>query len=151
MLDKIDYSILDILLLDAKVTYQEIGKQLSVSQGTVHARVRKMIESGIIKGSKIEVNYSQLGHQVNAFVGLNLSQNSLYDSVLASLKEINEVVEVHNVTGNYCFIIKVICKDVKHFREVLAHKIQAIEGILNSQTFLSLDACFTRPLMTNVD
>jgi len=146
MLDEIDLKILNLLLRDAKMTYQEIGKSLFVSQGTVHVRVKKMIENGVIIGSKIIVDHQLLGIGVNAFIGIYLSKSSSYAQVIKHLKKISEVVEVHYVTGIYSILAKIACKDTMHLRDVLSEKVQAIKGIQRTETLISLDQCVNRPL-----
>lgn len=144
-LDQVDLEILTILSKDAKTSYAEIGKQLFVSGGTVHVRIKKLMESGVIKGSKLDIDFTKLDFDIIAFLGIYLQQSQLYNSVADQLKEIPEVVEAHYTTGMYSIFAKVICKDTEHLRKVLSERIQKIEGLERTETFISLQESINRP------
>ena len=145
-IDEIDKQILSILMKNAKTSYQEIGKQLFVSPGTVHVRLKKLQKSGLIKGSQINVDYGLLGYDISAFLGIYLEKSSLYEQVEAELIKIPEVVGAHYTTGVYSIFAKVVCKDTDHLRTILSEKIQLIPGIQRTETFISLYESINRPL-----
>ncbi len=144
-IDKIDRDIISIMLEDAKTSYAEIGQKLFVSGGTVHVRLKKLIDLGVIKGSKLKVDFSKLGFDIISFLGIYLEKSNMYDKVIAQLKEIPEVVSAHYTTGTYSIFAKIMCKDTLHLREVLSEKIQQIEGIQRTETFISLEESINRP------
>ena len=146
-LDDTDRNIISILMLDAKTPYLEIGERIGVSAGTVHGRIKKMIDLGLITGSKLSVDYSRLGFDICAFLGIYLKESSMYDGVSKALKKIPEVVEAHYTTGVYSIFVKVICRDTEHLRIILASKIQNIEGIQRTETFISLHESINRPMI----
>lgn len=145
-IDKLDHKILAILMKDAELSYKEIAGQLYVSPGTVHVRVKKMKELGIIKGTAVQVDYDKLGFDIAAFLGVYLDKSSLYDDVARELIKIPEVVGVHYTTGLYNIFAKIICRDTTHLRLVLHDKIQNIAGIQRTETFISLQESIDRPL-----
>ena len=145
-LDQIDIGILSQLMKDAKTPYTDIAKQLFVSSGTIHVRMRKMEDMGLIKSSNLNVNYEKLGYDITAFLGIYLSKSSKYESVAEELRGIPEVVGLHYTTGNYSMFVKIICQDTNHLREVLHEKIQQIEDITRTETFISLQESIDRPL-----
>jgi Lrp/AsnC family transcriptional regulator for asnA, asnC and gidA len=145
-IDALDHKILSILMKDAELSYKEIAGQLFVSPGTVHVRVKKMKEMGIIKGTSIQVDYDKLGFDIAAFLGIYLDKSSLYDDVAGELVKIPEVVGVHYTTGLYNIFAKIICRDTTHLRQVLHDKIQNIAGIQRTETFISLQESIDRPL-----
>ena len=144
--DNTDLKILEILLQDAKKPYTEVAKRIFVSGGTVHVRMNKMEEAGIVEKTTLKVDYSKLGYDITAFIGVFLQKSDLYDSVLASLKEIPEVTNIHYTTGNYSMFIKIHCKDTSHLKEVLHDKIQSVEGIERTETMISLEESLDRNL-----
>lgn len=144
--DDLDLKILSILTVNADISYKEIGEQLFVSGGTVHVRVRKLRESGVIKNSRVVVDYEKLGYDVAAFLGIYLDKSSLYETVIEDLKNIPEVVGAHYTTGAYSIFAKIICRDTNHLRDVLHDKVQHIKGIQRTETFISLDEGVDRPL-----
>lgn len=148
-LDDIDFKILSLLMQDAKIPYTDIAKQLFVSSGTVHVRMKKMEEMGIIKGFNLHLNYHNLGYDITAFLGIYLSKSSKYEAVAKELEKIPEIVDLHYTTGNYSMFLKLICKDTEHLRKILMEKIQKIEDITRTETFISLQESINRPLGFN--
>lgn len=143
-IDNIDLKILALLSEDAKTPYTEIAKKVYVSGGTVHVRMRKMEEMGIVRGTTLNMDYSKLGYDITAFLGIYLEKSSLYNPVVAELKKVPEVVKIHYTTGNYSIFIKIHCRDTKHLREVLHDKIQKVDGIVRTETLISLEESLNR-------
>ena len=150
-LDQLDKKILSALIKDGKTPYTDLAKQLFVSSGTIHVRMKKMEQMGIVKGSHLDVDYSMLGYDITAFLGIYLEKSSLYDDVAKLLVTIPEVVDAHYTTGNYSVFVKIICRDTDHLREILHDKIQQIGGIQRTETFISLQESIARPLIMNTE
>jgi len=146
-IDETDAKILSILAQDAKMSYAEIGKLLFVSAGTVHVRIKKLIDAKIIKGTYADLDYGNLGYDVCAFLGIYLEKSSFYESVKQELRNIPEVIDAHYTTGVYSIFVKILCRDTDHLREVLSKKIQNIKGIQRTETMISLEECISRPLI----
>lgn len=146
-IDGVDLKIISILTFDAKTPYAELGEQIGVSAGTIHGRIKKMIDQGIIHGSKLSVDYNRLGYDICAFLGIYLKESNMYDSASRALKKIPEVVEAHYTTGVYSIFVKILCQDTDHLRRILSNKIQKIEGIQRTETFISLHESINRPLL----
>lgn len=138
-IDNIDRGILNQLMQNAKTPYTEIAKKLIVSAGTIHVRMKKMEDAGIVKKSRPDINYELLGYDMMAFLGIFLEKGSNYKDVINKLDEIPEIVEAHYTTGNYSIFAKIICKNTKHIREVLNENIQIINGIHRTETIISLE------------
>lgn len=143
-IDETDYKILRILLEDAKLSYQEIGEKVNLSQGAVHARVKKMENSGIIVGSSIKIDVKRLGWDISAFLGIFLEKPELYDHAKNELMQIPEIVSINYTTGNYSMFVKLVCRDTTHLRDVLAERIQKLPGIQRTETIISLDESLNR-------
>ena len=143
-LDPLDYKILEILVQDANLPYTEIGSRLDVSGGTVHVRMKKMESLGIVKGAQLLIDYSKIGWDITAFLGIYLDKSSLYEDVAKQLEQIPEVVNIHYTTGIYSIFAKIICRDTQHLREVLHDKIQRVSGIQRTETFISLEESLIR-------
>jgi Lrp/AsnC family transcriptional regulator, regulator for asnA, asnC and gidA len=137
-LDDLDFQILSILFNDSRTPYLEIARQCHVSGGTIHVRMKKMEEVGIIKGTKLIVDHAKLGYDVCCFLGIRLDKSSSYSDVLEELKNINEIVELHYTTGDYSILVKILCKNVSHLQDLLMNKIHTITGIQSTSTFISL-------------
>ena len=145
-IDKLDKQILAILMDNAKRAYTDIAQELYVSGGTIHVRMKKLEDAGIVQSYNLTVDHSKLGYDICAFLGIYLDKSSLYDDVAESLKDIPEIVSAHYTTGLYNIFAKIICKDTNHLREVLHDKIQNISGIQRTETFISLQESISRPV-----
>ena len=145
-IDDLDRKILSLLMQNSKKPYTEIAKELYVSGGTIHVRMKKLEDAGIVRGYNLTVNYEQLGYDVVAFLGVYLDKSSLYDEVAKELAGIPEVVSAHYTTGVYSIFVKIVCRDTAHLRDVLHDKVQPIQGIQRTETFISLDESIDRPL-----
>jgi len=138
-IDNIDKRILRDLQKDSRKSYEEIARELDVSGGTIHVRIKKLRDLGIIEGSKININYRKLGYNICAFIGINLKNFDDYQSALKKLKDIPEILEIHYTTGQYSMFTKVIAKDTNDLYNLLARKLQDIKEIQSTQTITSLD------------
>ncbi|KUG07109.1 Lrp/AsnC ligand binding domain-containing protein [Solirubrum puertoriconensis] len=145
-LDDTDRKILALLLEDAKMPYTEIARRVHVSGGTVHVRMGRLEELGIVRGATLKIDYAKLGYGVNAFLGIYLLKSSVYNSVAEQLRDIPEVVSIHFTTGAYGVFARLVCRDTQHLRDVLHDRIQLIEGIERTETLISLEETLNRPI-----
>ena len=143
-LDKLDLQIIHEMMENAEISYADLGKKLFVSGGTIHVRIKKLQELGIVKGTKLSVNLRHLGYDVIAFIGIYLEKSSLYDSVAKELRRIPDIVRLNYTTGNYSMFAEIVCKDIAQLRFVLHDELQKIKGIERTETFISLDESFNR-------
>ena len=143
-LDKLDLQIIQSMMLDAEISYADLGKQLFVSGGTIHVRIKKLEELGIVQGKKLAVDMKVLGYDVIAFIGIYLEKSSLYDSVADALQKIPQIVRLNYTTGNYSMFAEIVCKDIQQLRFVLHDELQKIKGIERTETFISLEESFSR-------
>ncbi|MBY6188177.1 transcriptional regulator AsnC [Marinobacter hydrocarbonoclasticus] len=137
-IDNLDKALLSALQADARVPYAELAKRHSVSPGTVHVRVEKMKQAGIITGTQAMVDPKALGYQVCCFIGINLKAAGDYPKVLAKLQALPEVVEAYYTTGHYSIFIKIQTRNIDALHHLLVNQIQAISQIQSTETLLSL-------------
>ncbi len=137
-LDEIDLQILDMLIEDTRVPYTDISKKLNVSAGTVHVRVKKMEDSGYIKGSSLNLDYEKLGYSFIAYVGVFLHKTSETKFVLQRINEIPYVTVAHITTGKFNIFCKIRAKDTKHAKDII-FMIDDIDGVSRTETMISLD------------
>ncbi len=145
-IDEIDRKILSVLMHNAKLPYTEVAKEVHVSGGTVHVRMKKMEEMGIIKGFQLVIDPTKLGYDITAYLGIYLEKSSYYEEVIKALRDIPEMVSAHYTTGNYSIFARIVCRDTKHLLEILHNKVQKISGIQRTETFISLEENINRPL-----
>ncbi len=145
-IDNTDLKILEILRDDAKKPFTEVARKVNVSQGTVHVRMNKLEEAGIVEKTTLKLNYAKLGYDITAFIGIFLEKSALYDKVVARLKQIQEITSIHYTTGNYSMFVKIHCRDTNHLKEVLHDKMQQVDGIERTETMISLEESLDRNL-----
>ncbi|NQW79252.1 MAG: Lrp/AsnC ligand binding domain-containing protein [Chitinophagaceae bacterium] len=143
-IDKLDLQIIQAMMQDAEISYADLGKQFFVSGGTIHVRIKKLEELGIVQGKRLAVDLKLLGYDIIAFIGIYLEKSSLYDTVALALKNIPQVVRVNYTTGNYSMFVEIVCKDIQQLRFVLHDELQKIKGIERTETLISLEESFSR-------
>ncbi len=143
-LDKLDFQIIQEMMENAEISYADLGKKLFVSGGTIHVRIKKLEECGVVKGTRLSVDLKLLGYDVIAFIGIFLEKSSLYDTVAKELRKIPEIVRLNYTTGNYSMFAEIVCKDIQQLRYVLHDELQKIKGIERTETFISLDESLNR-------
>lgn len=148
-LDKLDFQIIHEMMENAEISYADLGKKLFVSGGTIHVRIKKLQELGIVKGTRLYVDIKKLGYDVTAFIGIYLEKSSLYDQVARDLRKIPEIVRLNYTTGNYSMFAEIVCKDISQLRYVLHDELQKIKGIERTETFITLDESFNRNVVVS--
>src|SRR5690554_2556561 len=137
-LDEIDHQILDMLIDNTRVPFTDIAKNLMISAGTVHVRVKKMEDAGIIMGSSLTLDYEKLGYAFIAYVGVYLHNTSQSKFVLERLKDIPYVTVAHVTTGKFNIYCKIRARDTHHAKEII-FAIDDIEGVYRTETMISLE------------
>lgn len=145
-IDSLDKKILRYLLRDARMPYLEIARKLLVSGGTIHQRVDKLKEMGIITGGQITIDVKKIGLDVTALLGIHLNSSKSSPEVIENLKMFKEVTEVYYTTGSFALIAKVITSDIHEFHQFLTGKLQMIEAIQSTESFICLDQPICQPV-----
>jgi Lrp/AsnC family transcriptional regulator for asnA, asnC and gidA len=145
-IDNLDRKILDIITKNARIPYLEVARECNVSGAAIHQRVQRLIRTGVIKGSEFKVDPIMVGFRTCAYIGLFLDNPGKYREVIKKLADIPEVIECHYTTGNYSLFIKVYTHDNEHLREVLTEKVQAIPGVIRTETLISLEESISRQI-----
>lgn len=146
-IDNLDKQILQLLMKDVTRAYTDIAKELNVSGGTIHVRMKKLNEMGVVKGSQLLVNPSAVGYDICAFIGVYLERGSEYKEAVEQMRLIPEIVELHYTTGSYSMFAKLICRDTRHLREVLNEKLQTVTGVERTETLISLEESISRQII----
>lgn len=137
-LDDTDHQILDMLIENTRTPFTDIAKKLKISAGTVHVRVKKMEEAGIITGSSLTLDYKKLGYSFIAYVGVFLHKTSQTQFVLERINEIPYVTVAHVTTGKFNIFCKIRARDTSHAKEII-YQIDDIEGVTRTETMISLE------------
>jgi len=147
LIDGIDKIILKALVKNARISIMEISKLVGISGAAVHQRLKKLENSDLIKGSQIKINTKILGYKTMAFIGIYLDKAIINNpEAVKNLKLIPEVIECHYTTGDWSIFIKILCKDNQHLMNILNDKIQAINGVSRTETYISLEQQIDRQI-----
>jgi len=149
LLDNIDKQIIDMLIENARTPFTEIAKKLDISAGTVHVRVKKLEQAGIIKGASLIIDYDKLGYSFIAYIGVYLDKTSKTRFVLERMREIPYITVAHITTGKYNIFCKVRARDTKHAKDVI-FQIDDIDGIVRTETMISLEESINDKTTKNV-
>ena len=145
-LDGIDKKILQMLMENSRRPILEIAKNIGISGAAIHQRLRKLEKNNLIIGSSIKVNTKILGYTTMAFIGIFLDRATNNKTVVNQLKEIKEILECHYTTGDWSILAKLICKDNEDLMEILTKKIQTINGVARTETYISLEQQISRQI-----
>jgi Lrp/AsnC family leucine-responsive transcriptional regulator len=116
-LDETDWQILGVLQRDARTSFAELARQVAMSPSAVTERVRRLEETGVIVGYRAELDPARVGLGILALVRLRYPTGN-YRPFHALLDSTPEIVEAHHVTGEDCFVLKVLARDMRHLEEV---------------------------------
>lgn len=137
-LDETDHQILNMLIDNTRTPFTDIAKKLDISAGTVHVRVKKMEEAGIIIGSSLTLNYKKLGYTFIAYVGIFLEKTSQTQFVLNRIEEIPNITVAHVTTGKFNLFCKIRAKNTEHAKNII-FLIDDIEGVSRTETMISME------------
>lgn len=131
MIDEKDLAILKELENDASRSTKAIAKALNMPRATVHERVRKMREKGVIRGFTVIPDYSKLGEPISAFILVSfLPNNTISQRELArKISDLEGVREVHLISGEYDILLKVRAKSMEDIGSLVIDRLRKIEGV----------------------
>jgi Lrp/AsnC family transcriptional regulator for asnA, asnC and gidA len=112
--------------------------------------MKKLREMGLVTGICLEVNVRKLGFDIVAFIGIVLEKSTDYSQVIEAMEKIPEIVEVNHITGIYCLLVKIVCRDSGHLLRVLRDQIQPINGVGFTETFILLEEGVQRSVQLDV-
>lgn len=143
-IDTLDKKILNILSKNARMPFKDVAAECGVSRAAIHQRVQRLIEIGVILGSSFNINPKSLGYTTCTYVGITLERGNMYRDVARQIAMIPEVVECHYTTGSYTMLIKLYAKDNEQLMELLNDKLQNINGVVSTETLISLEQSIKR-------
>ena len=133
-LDDIDRTILELLQENARIANAEIARRVDLAPSAVFQRIRKLEESGVIRGYHARLDPKALGHGLMAFVMLRTGEGARGPVMREKLSAIDDIVEVHRVVGEDCFFLKVRVADTEALGNLLDDDIQSIPEVASTRT-----------------
>jgi Lrp/AsnC family transcriptional regulator for asnA, asnC and gidA len=114
------------------VPFVEIARQISISDATVHLRVRRLKDKGVINKFTLSLDNDLLGYDHLSFIGINIKPG-FADLITEELSNIEEVLEVHEMYGRFDLFLKVRAKDLNHTRDIIENKIRTLPNIVETE------------------
>ncbi|MEU8485464.1 Lrp/AsnC family transcriptional regulator [Streptomyces sp. NPDC048641] len=142
-MDDMDRKLVALLQRDATTAYAALGKEVGLSAGAAHERVRKLRERGVIRRTTVDVDPAALGQGVLAFVMVESS--SWMGESAGEFAAIPEIQEAHVIAGSASVLVKVRTQTTQQLQDVL-RRLYAIEGVSGTQATVALETFFERPV-----
>lgn len=136
MIDAIDTEILTIIQRDARISNAEIARQIDLAPSAVLERLRKLEDRGVIQGYSTRIDPRQVGMSLTVFISVRTSECG--GGVEEALAAIPEVLEVHDVAGEDCYLIKVRTSDTEALSRLLRDQIKLIPRVVSTRTTVVL-------------
>jgi len=141
-LDKFDAAILDVLASHGRISATDLAHRIGLSRSPTRERLKRLEDSGVIRGYQAIVDRIRLGRDHVAFVEVRLSDTR--EAALAAFNgavaEIAEVEECHMMAANFDYLLKVRAHDMRGYRLVLAEKISTLPHVASTSTFVAMQA-----------
>jgi Lrp/AsnC family leucine-responsive transcriptional regulator len=147
-IDTIDGSILDILQYNARTTQSELAKAVGLAPSAILERLRKLEARGIIKDYVALIDPHVVERGMLAFVSVRTNEHGSEMPSAYELSRIPEVLEVHHVAGDDCYLLKVRARDAEHLGQILRQQIAATSSVVSTRTTIVLETVKEDPRIT---
>lgn len=143
-LDEKDLQVLEELRQNAKRTTSQMSKRLNIPITTVHNRIKKLEQLGIIKKYTVEIDYAKLGKPITAYIMVTVvymlpsGVKVMQEDIAKQIKAMPEVEQVELITGATDILVKARVKDVPELNDLVTKKLRKIEGADKAQTMIVL-------------
>jgi Lrp/AsnC family transcriptional regulator len=137
LLDKTDYKILKLLQQNARLTIQEIGKQINLSKTPVHERIRRLEREGVIDRYVTILDKKKLGKLLMIYCQVTLDRQTrdAFTAFEADVRELPEVLECNRVSGTFDYLIKIVSQDMDSYNHFYQERLSVIPGTLHISSF----------------
>ncbi|MFZ7091946.1 Lrp/AsnC family transcriptional regulator [Primorskyibacter sp. 2E233] len=141
-MDSFDRSILIALAEEGRISVTELARRIGLSKSPTQARLKRLEESGVIRGYRAILDPIRLGLDHVAFVEVRMSdtREAALEAFNKAVAAIPEVEEAHLIAGNFDYLLKVRTADMRAYRRVLAEKLSTLPGISLTSTYVAMQA-----------
>ena len=136
--DLTDRKLLALLQDNAKLTQAELAKEVGLTAPSVNERIRKLERGGYIRGYVTLLDERKLGHDVTAFIEVFIEHPKHEAGFLEAVRDLDEVLEVHHITGEFSLLLKVRVEDMQAFRRLTIEKLNTVRGVRQTRTLIVL-------------
>ena len=138
MIDAVDRQILTILQNNARTPNAEIARQVGMAPSAILERIRRLEERGVIKGYTVQLNPRTLNRNLASFIFVRSDEGLAEGETAERLAQLPEVLEVHNVAGEDCYLVKVRTADTEALARLLRESFGAIKSVRSTRTTIVL-------------
>ncbi|TCL37675.1 Lrp/AsnC family leucine-responsive transcriptional regulator [Anaerospora hongkongensis] len=131
-----DLKIIEQLMRHARTTWAELGALLGLSAPAAADRVRKLEETGVIKGYAALINPDEIGCGLAAMIAVTLERPEVRSDFLRLVMNLAEVLECHHIAGEQDYMIKVRCSGTRDLERLISEEIKALPGIKTRTTVI---------------
>lgn len=135
-LDTLDLRLLLALIRDPRAQISELGELLGVARNTAQSRMRRLLRAGTLRRGGRDLDLEAVGYDVVAFITIEVSHREL-DGVIAGLRKLHQVLEVHEISGRGDIWCRVAATDTHHLQSAL-RSVLRIKGVIRTETVLAL-------------
>ena len=139
MIDDIDRTILSLLQQNARTSQSELARAVGLAPSAVLERLRKLTAKGVIRDYVALIDPHVVDRGLLAFVAVRSSEHGPDMPSANALARIPEVLEVHHVAGEDCYLLKVRTRDAEHLGRLLRQEIAATPGVTSTRTTIVLE------------
>lgn len=141
-LDRFDLAILDVLSADGRISVTDLANRIGLSKSPTQARLRRLEQSGVIRGYRALLDPIRLGRDHVAFAEVKLTdtRESALDSFNAAVARIGAIEECHLIAGSFDYLLKIRCGSMTEYRQLLADEISQLPHVAQTSTYMAMQA-----------
>ena len=143
--DDLDLKLLSELKQDGSISIPLLAKKLNINASVLYSRIKRLIKKKMITKFTIDIDETQLGFGVKAYVGINRDPK-LKTEIHENLLKISEIDRIIEVTGRFDLMVGALSEDLEQLHTIVVDKIGKIDGILNTETFVELERTEKSPI-----
>ena len=134
--DKMDLAILKLLQQNARITVKEIAEQVHLSTTPVHERIKRLEQSGVIKQYATLVDFTKVKRGLKVICYVSLKEHSKNSGLkfIKAINDLHEVIECYNISGEFDFMLKVVCEDMNSYYDFHVNKLSQMDNMGNVQS-----------------
>ena len=143
--DDLDLKLLSELKKDGSISIPLLSKKLNINASVLYSRIKRLIKKKMIQKFTIDIDETQLGFAVKAYVGINRDPK-LKTQIHENLLQIAEIDRIIEVTGRFDLMVGALAEDLEQLHSIVVDKIGKIDGIQNTETFVELERTEKSPM-----
>ena len=143
--DDLDLQLLSELKKDGSISIPLLAKKLNINASVLYSRIKRLVKKKMIKKFTIDIDETQLGFGVKAYVGINRDPK-FKEEIHENLLKIDEIDRIIEVTGRFDLMVGALAEDLEQLHSIVVDKIGKINGIQNTETFVELERTEKSPV-----